>query len=521
MQLKKIFVLIFIFFLLTPSVLSARATSNFLLNPEKSNYVPGHGNITYPVITHRSTEGSFSENIAVGDINGDGKEEIVGIPTLPTQIQPIDTTLYVYSSNLSLLWKYKVTDPMLEKNSEWEFSALALGDLDGDGSDEIIFSISPSVGPIGYSSAIWSKTVLHVLKGDGTELWNRTFEGGITSESLVVGDINGDGRDEIIVGCKNLYILDSNGEILSSYSLDNYTYRGISEIAVHGKEIVLTFWYYNNIWYDKNGEGIITSDNFRVYESLYSIEKFEYENSSFHKIWSLQLENDRSVIFSSMYYRFFPAGDFSMAYIVRTDPDGIVAINLTDGKKEWSHKQLLSYASQIGISVLPDKVIWNTGYRIYVLNKSGGCISSHDFTENGHPPLRAAIAVFDVDNDGVEEAVALYKNRIVFYSLPDLKEELDVRIWEKIASLFPPPVILHSDVDNDGFDEIITVAPSRTTNPTGQIVIIDNGTPPAPPPPEENKFPVNELIIAGTGIIGAVALITVVLWKKQKRRKSQ
>jgi len=42
-----------------------------------------------------------------------------------------------------------------------------------------------------------------------------------------------------------------------------------------------------------------------------------------------------------------------------------------------------------------------------------------------------------------------------------------------------------------------------------------------PPPPQGNKFPVNELIIAGTGIIGAVALITVVLWKKQKRRKSK
>ena len=514
MHIKHIFVLISIFLLLTPS--SVTASSNFYLNTERSNYTPGHGNITYPVITHSSSENCFSRNIAVGDINGDGKKEIVGLSAKGTRDKGIiDRTLYTYSSNLSLLWKYKVEDPMMKYNISWEDmnSALALTDLDGDGSDEIVFSISPSVGPIKNASlcstSLWSETVLHVLKGDGTELWNRTFLGGITRVSLGVADINGDGRDEIIVGCKNLYILDSNGQILSSYSPDNYTYRGISELAVHGKEIVFTFWYYNQTDDPLGGW-------FRVANSFYRMEKLEYQNNSFHLIWSLQLENDKYLIFSSAYWEFYSSEDFSMAYIIKRVNTvlHLAAINLTTGKIEWTTENAYD---QCSVAVLDkDKIIWNTGHEIYLLNKSGKVMAS---VQSDHRELWSTISVFDVNNDGTDDVVVVYRNGIEFYSLPDLKKELNVNLWGTVLGY--SPVILHSDIDNDGFDEIITPAPLLTTKPRGKILIIDNGTPPAPPPPEENKFPVNELIIAGTGIIGAVALITVVLWKKQKRRKSK
>jgi len=501
MHIKHIFVLISIFLLLTPS--SVTASSNFYLNTERSNYTPGHGNITYPVITHTSKEKIFSWNVVIGDINGDGKKEIVALTALSKDeyshipnAASIDNTLYVYSSNLSLLWKYRVRDPMIEEYLKNKISALALGDLDGDGSDEIIFSISPSVGPMNSSSE-WSETVLHVLKGDGTELWNRTFLGGITRVSLGVADINGDARDEIIVGCENMYILDSNGQILSNYSLDNYTYRGISEVAVHGKEIVFTFWYYN---YTKEP----FAPGFRVENSLYRMEKLEYQNNSLQRVWSLQLEKD---IYEPKYGLFYGSEDFSTAYIVRgISGVELVAINLTTGKIEWHTKRAEAWFA----AILPDKIIWYTGYEICVLNKSGRIMSSVQ-TEW----YNAAISVFDVNNDGTDDVVVLHKYGIVFYSLPDLKKELDVRIWKNSGPGYFPLTIPHLDTDNDGFDEIITA------NPEGKIVIIDNGAPPAPLPPEENKFPFNELIIAGTGIIGAVALITVVLWKKQKRRKSK
>ncbi len=52
---------------------------------------------------------------------------------------------------------------------------------------------------------------LRAFKGDETELWNRTFPGRITEENLLVYDINGDGRNEIIVGAQGLYILSGDG----------------------------------------------------------------------------------------------------------------------------------------------------------------------------------------------------------------------------------------------------------------------------------------------------------------------
>ncbi len=155
------------------------ATSNFLETPEKSNYVSGNGNITYPMITHRTYENGFSRSILIGDINGDRKMEIIGLSAIDKGIYHynsyadiFDNTLYVYSSNLSLLWKFRdIMADSQQQYASFKTSSLALGDLDGDGVDDIVFSISPSIAPIDTTlGEYYPKTRLYAFKGDGTQL---------------------------------------------------------------------------------------------------------------------------------------------------------------------------------------------------------------------------------------------------------------------------------------------------------------------------------------------------------------
>ena len=77
-RMKKLVVAVLMFALLTTIATPfTMATVNFLQNPEKSNYTEGHGNITYPTITHRTNEKGFSRSIFLGDVNDDKKSYVV------------------------------------------------------------------------------------------------------------------------------------------------------------------------------------------------------------------------------------------------------------------------------------------------------------------------------------------------------------------------------------------------------------------------------------------------------------
>lgn len=71
--------------------------------------------------------------------------------------------------------------------------ALGIADFDGDGSDDIAFGHSDTPETFGV--------LVFLSDGKGTE-WRKLVvdEGGMAAEDLVVGDLNGDGRPDIVAG---------------------------------------------------------------------------------------------------------------------------------------------------------------------------------------------------------------------------------------------------------------------------------------------------------------------------------
>ncbi|MHB8900126.1 MAG: FG-GAP-like repeat-containing protein [Thermoguttaceae bacterium] len=116
--------------------------------------------------------GSQLNDVAVADLNGDGKDEIV----LARQ----DYHVQVVDSSGKELWKkalsYYRRPPYV--------NLVRTGDLDGDGKPEVV-----------AGGENWR---FYAFGADGTELWN--YESVHPSRSGAVADLDGDGKDEVVCG---------------------------------------------------------------------------------------------------------------------------------------------------------------------------------------------------------------------------------------------------------------------------------------------------------------------------------
>ena len=491
-----LFVLLISFVLIFPVVQAADSWSTYGGNSQRSNYLDGKGNMQYLQIVRYSEKEDFGKgpgpHMLIGNINSDRFPEIIAISEQTN-------TLYAFDHNLSLLWDFKLNDSNLPEgeHAKWDkVSSLALGDINGDGLDEILFSICTDDSD--YS-------VLRAFNGNGEEIWEKTVPGRVTKQDILFADLNGDGNNEIIVGASNLYILNGNGTTLSTIRLDFDEYTGISEIAMKDNKILASIWHYSDRDLMDNNIKMQTNTSRRPLYSFLTLRMFEIdENLTQKTVWSIEMENSVSP-YSLMYLDFYISQSFDECYFVSTEK--ITEINLNSGTMKDISKW--SVVGAVHCAVKDSTLYYTYQASLSCVSKDGVHKWNISYSDENNNKL-SSILIFDVNNDTYEEVVVskgINPISFVFFDANDGKELMDDDVFSEKSDIFTS-ILIHADTDNDGFDEIIT------TDPEGRIVIIDTGTPPSEN--QNNGFYSQELVM---GITAAVISSVAIIWIWRKRKK--
>ncbi len=203
--------------------------------------------------------------VAVGDVNGDGKDELITIPAKgPPQLR-----VFTYNPANKRFTQLAQTF-VFDRNLTNGFS-VAAGDLTLDGRAEIV--VAPRTN--GTSVAVLNLKGSTLRKISQFRPYPTTFRSGLT---LAVGDTDGNGRNEIITApgpgyYSNVKVFDQRGRQLVSFLPTSRSYLGgltLSTLDINqdGRDELLTGTY------QKGDPGI------RVYRYSGLTHKFEHQSSA-------------------------------------------------------------------------------------------------------------------------------------------------------------------------------------------------------------------------------------------------
>ena len=155
------------------------------------------GNGAFDTAVPYTTNGWLTQQVAIGDVNGDGKPDIVVVNQCASNP---GTTSCSTTGNVAVLlgngdgtFQAAVT----YDSGGYQSFAVAIADVNGDGKPDLLV-----VNYCGSSNACSGDGTVAVLlgNGDGTFQSSVTYDtGAAESDAIAVGDVNGDGKPDLIV----------------------------------------------------------------------------------------------------------------------------------------------------------------------------------------------------------------------------------------------------------------------------------------------------------------------------------
>lgn len=182
-------------------------------------------------------KGGGSKGTAVADLNADGKPELVFCTEEDVEAVRADG---------STLWKAKVSEPLDTAG------AISIGDVDGDGYPEVYINNLVEEEEFAYSRVYAFDYKGRPLSDAG---YPKTIMGNPTRIAPIIGDIDGDGQRELIVG--------SSGEPLMAWKADGSAVPGFPMLGLPiGEESTPAL---EDLDQDGDLEMMVASDEYRFH----------------------------------------------------------------------------------------------------------------------------------------------------------------------------------------------------------------------------------------------------------------
>ncbi|MBK8574634.1 MAG: FG-GAP repeat protein [Elusimicrobia bacterium] len=407
----------------------------------------GHQDATILIDEYQDSLWPYARNMAVGDFNGDGKDDFAVRPVFNTEqgVQIIFGRSFEATSNLTDNVSVRVS---LASGMGGAFP-IVMGDINADSQDDVMVS-DDSLGTIyvlqGSSSPAPSMDALSAsLKFIGSP--------NLTGRSMVVGDFNGDGNDDVATGYQRSDSRKAVGIVFGASLLDSTlslaTSTGVASVVLKESSWEILGLYKGRLSRPEADDLIAwvrtpASDQFLVIGT-----------STWSSVWDLNVHSPTAVAFYSTTDIKFDGsvsplvddlnGDgladvaFNVAYYSFDPPT--YAQYLLDGSK------ILSLArwdlNQSANPWVPPQWVTYAGYG----NLGFLSIHSLDFDGDGHKDLlalRERLLSLDLYLDS--ERPAINSPVGFFYAAPFLRA-----FWTKNVNT----LLLPGDFNGDGFEDIL------------------------------------------------------------------
>lgn len=169
--------------------------------------VLGNGNGSFqPAVTY-SSGGTQATSVAIADVNGDGKPDIIVANANDGYWNPGSVGILLGNGNGTFQAAVTYSSGGVYAQS------VVIGDVNGDGKPDLLVGNACPLGDPPYCDA---GPTLDVLLGNGDGTFQAAVSynsGGTGAQSLATGDLNGDGKLDVVVGNSgNVSILLGNGD---------------------------------------------------------------------------------------------------------------------------------------------------------------------------------------------------------------------------------------------------------------------------------------------------------------------